>query len=136
MKPAEGTTAAVEGAVRAFAQHLSRNISVRAILLFGSRARGDWLQSSDVDLLVLSDDLAGVPHLARLERLAAEWAHVSGLPADVLGLTPHEFARRAQELSVVGEIAREGVVVYSAPGWVRPAARPRRDSGVAPGARL
>jgi predicted nucleotidyltransferase len=110
----------VETAIRHFVQRLRERMQVTAVLLFGSRARGDWLRDSDVDLLVLSPDLDGVPHLARLERLFAEWAAVSRLPADVLGLTPDEFAARADELSVIGEIARKGVVLYQEAGWRRP----------------
>jgi len=70
---------------------------------------------------VLSASLEGLTHLSRLERLFAEWAAVSPLPADVLGLTPQEFQSRAQELRRGGQDrAREGVVLYSAPEWVRP----------------
>ena len=64
-----------------------------------------------------------VPELTRLERFFAEWAKVSPLGADVIGLTPEEYRRRAQELSIVGEIAREGIVVYAVPDWVRPVPR-------------
>lgn len=106
--------------ITSFTSRLRSRMRVRAVVLFGSRARGDWLHGSDVDLLVLSEDLAGLPHLSRLERLFGEWAAVSKLPADILGLTPEEFASRAGELSVVGEIARQGIVLYSEPGWIRP----------------
>jgi predicted nucleotidyltransferase len=121
MNAALGLAGAAKRDVEAFVERLCRLHPVVAVILFGSRARGDWLKTSDIDLLVLSEDFAGLPHLARLEHLGAEWARVSHLPADVLGLTPHEFARRAEELSVVGVIAREGIPLYSAPGWVPPA---------------
>ncbi len=119
---------AAETDIRSFVTLLGQRMNVAAVILFGSRARGDWRDLSDVDLLVLSSDLQGVPHLQRLERLFAMWAEVSRLGADILGLTPQEFGRRAQELSIIGEIAREGVVVYSMPGWVRPAPRPAQSA--------
>ncbi len=40
---------------------------VEAVYLFGSYARGDYLQSSDVDLAVISDQFQGVPFLKRLD---------------------------------------------------------------------
>ena len=40
---------------------------VEAVYLFGSYARGDYLQSSDVDLAVISDQFQGVPFLRRLD---------------------------------------------------------------------
>ncbi|HVB08921.1 MAG TPA: nucleotidyltransferase domain-containing protein [Bacillota bacterium] len=113
----------VEPGVQSFVQRICGRLNVSAVILFGSRARGDWLESSDVDLLVVSADWEGVPHLTRLERLFAEWAQASRLGADLIGLTPEEYRRRAQELSIVGEIAREGIVVYAVPDWVRPVPR-------------
>jgi predicted nucleotidyltransferase len=122
------STDVVERDLRAFVQRLHREMRLSAVLLFGSRARGDWLESSDVDLLVVSPDFAGVPYLTRLERLFVAWADTSHLAAEVLGLTPDEFARRAQELSIIGEIARDGIVLYSAEGWTRPPVRPLVNS--------
>ncbi len=40
---------------------------VEAVYLFGSYARGDYLQSSDVDLAVISDQFQNVPFLKRLD---------------------------------------------------------------------
>ncbi len=107
-------------ALQAFVSALRAEVPLSAVILFGSRARGDHLLTSDVDVLVISAAFAQWPHLRRLEWLFARWARVSRLGADVVGLTPGEFADRAGELSVVGEIAREGVVVYRDPAWRRP----------------
>lgn len=113
-------------ALRAFVDALGAEVALSAVILFGSRARGDHLVESDVDVLVVSPAFADWPHLRRLEWLFARWARVSRLDADVVGLTPEEFADRAGELSVVGEIAREGIVVYRDPAWRRPHPGPAR----------
>ena len=34
---------------------LSRELNVKAVILFGSRARGDWMPWSDYDLLIIAD---------------------------------------------------------------------------------
>jgi len=44
-----------------------RNIKVKEIYLFGSYARGDHLKTSDVDLIVVSDDWNKTPFLKRLD---------------------------------------------------------------------
>ncbi len=44
-----------------------KGIEVRDIFLFGSHARGENLKTSDVDLIVVSDNWAEVPFLERLD---------------------------------------------------------------------
>ena len=34
---------------------LTRELNVKAVILFGSRARGDWMPWSDYDLLIIAD---------------------------------------------------------------------------------
>ena len=41
--------------------------------LFGSYARGDWLEESDVDLIVVSPGFEGVRWLDRLDLVAKLW---------------------------------------------------------------
>jgi predicted nucleotidyltransferase len=79
------------------------------VLLFGSRARGDALQDSDVDLLVVSERFRGVPFLERavqaLQDLDASFA------VDMLCYTPEEFEGKRQELGVVSAALEEGLAL-------------------------
>lgn len=79
------------------------------ILLFGSRARGDQLESSDYDLLVLSDKFEDVPFTERI----AEIYELVDRPVNVemICLTHGEFLARKNELSIVGSIAKECISV-------------------------
>ncbi|WP_276954250.1 nucleotidyltransferase domain-containing protein [Allomeiothermus silvanus] len=73
--------------------------------LFGSRARGDALEDSDWDLLVVSGAFRGVPYLKRLQTLYR-------LPlrrAEYVALTPEELEARRNEIGIVGEALREGI---------------------------
>jgi len=81
-------------------------------LLFGSRARGDALLESDYDLLVVSPAFRGMNYLDRLLLLhrTLPLRHV-----DYVALTPEEWAARREELGVVGEAAREGIVLLENP---------------------
>ncbi|BDG17554.1 nucleotidyltransferase domain-containing protein [Thermus brockianus] len=81
-------------------------------LPFGSRARGDALLESDYDLLVVSPAFRGMNYLDRLLLLhrTLPLRHV-----DYVALTPEEWAARREELGVVGEAAREGIVLLENP---------------------
>ena len=80
------------------------------ILLFGSRARGTDNHWSDVDLLVVMEEVADK------RRAAVEISRVlSDLPVgkDIVVTTPEEIARRGHLVgSVLRAALREGVVVY------------------------
>lgn len=44
-----------------------RGVRVKEVYLFGSYARGDYLKSSDIDLVVVSDDWENIPFLKRFD---------------------------------------------------------------------
>jgi predicted nucleotidyltransferase len=44
-----------------YLSELRRELSLKLVILFGSLARGDWMESSDIDLLIVSDDLSDDP---------------------------------------------------------------------------
>ena len=80
------------------------------ILLFGSRARGTDNRWSDVDLLVVMEEVADK------RRAAVEMRRtLSDLPVskDIIVTTPEEIARRGHLVGTVLRAAlREGKVVY------------------------
>ena len=76
----------------AFCEQLRRaRIRPERLLVFGSWARGEQREESDIDLIVVSRDFARLGYLRRLETLgiAAGRALVS---VQALGYTPEEFA--------------------------------------------
>jgi len=77
------------------------------VILFGSRARGDHLKTSDYDLLVLSRDFEGVPFRERI--LGVCNLLDPTVSADIICLTHREFRTRSKELSVIGTAAKEGI---------------------------
>ena len=44
-----------------YLSELRRELDLKLVILFGSLARGDWKESSDIDLLIVSDDLSDDP---------------------------------------------------------------------------
>ena len=83
------------------------------ILLFGSRARGTANRWSDVDLLVVMEEVTDK------RRSAVEMGRVlSDLPVskDIIVTTPEEIARRGHLVgSVLRAAIRDGKIVYERP---------------------
>lgn len=78
-----------------------------AVLAFGSRARGEGLRHSDLDLLIVSDRFQNVRWLDRpglvVETLDLDFG------ADLLCYTPEEYERKRHELGVVRTASVDGI---------------------------
>jgi len=85
----------------------------RRVVLFGSHARGDADQDSDLDLFIEMETPRRPP-----ER-AIEIASVFGLhpwPMDIIVYTPDEVRQlRAMHGTLLEEVEREGKVLYEQP---------------------
>ena len=85
-------------------------IDSERVVLFGSRARGDYTEESDVDLLIVSPDFEGIRYPNRSQELYLEWPYDT-LPApEFICLTPGEFSEQAKsESSILNRIEEEGI---------------------------
>lgn len=94
---------------RRFADALDPKLGVRAVVVFGSVARGDFHDSSDVDVLIVADRLPG----RVLERNAAV-----GLPpprVEFVAWTPDEWRReRDRGNPIAVEASDDGLVLRGA----------------------
>ncbi|OAG28553.1 nucleotidyltransferase family protein [Thermodesulfatator autotrophicus] len=99
-------------------EHLRRHLGERldAVVLFGSRARGEATEESDWDLLIVVEGLPRSP-LDRqrlwLSVAPREWRAC----AAPLLRTPEEWYRRVTPLSL--DIALDGVILYDAQGRMK-----------------
>ena len=104
--------AAVQEAVTAFKQALPNRLI--AVVLFGSRARGEAQETSDWDLLVIARDLPAktlARHLLLKNALPVDWrARVANL-----GKTPQEFEAALPSLYL--DIALDGILLYDPEGY-------------------
>jgi len=95
---------------RGFLDRLMRLVQPERVVLFGSRARGTHSATSDYDLLIVAKYFRDVPWVHRAPLAIRLWD--LPLDLDAICLTPDEFRRRSKEISIVGEAAREGIVVF------------------------
>lgn len=77
------------------------------VIVFGSRARGDALKHSDLDLLIVAAAFREVPWLERGPRVVEECDIRLG--AELLCYTPEEYTRKLAELGIVRTATAEGV---------------------------
>jgi len=108
-RTADESDLGIERDLRRFREALAQKFRISRMLLFGSRARGEHLRTSDVDLIVVSPDFEGVPFLRRIREVVALWE--SDLDLEVLPYTPEEFERKKEEIGIVAVAAREGVEI-------------------------
>ncbi|HEY9246952.1 MAG TPA: nucleotidyltransferase domain-containing protein [Candidatus Methanoperedens sp.] len=95
--------------IEKFVKRVKKAISVEKIIIFGSRARGDFLADSDVDLIIISRDFEGVPFYERMDKLILLWE--SPLDLDVLCYTPEEFKIKQEEICIVRQALIEGIEI-------------------------
>lgn len=79
------------------------------VYLFGSRARGDYREHSDYDLIVVSAKF-GKTHF--LKRTGNIWRNSdAGIAADIFCYTPEEFKRVSKESIVIRDALKYALAV-------------------------
>lgn len=75
-------------------------LNIRGAFLFGSRARGDFMEESDWDILIISPDFAGIPFP---ERATFALRKIPLRKAELLCCTEEEVSQKAEELGIISE---------------------------------
>jgi predicted nucleotidyltransferase len=90
-----------------YKERVIRELDPAAILLFGSFARGDIHEGSDVDMIVIANFTEGF-----LDRIKTLLDLNVGLPLEPIGYTPEEFKRmKEQGNPFILDVLREGKVI-------------------------
>ena len=90
---------------------ITDNYNVEKIFLFGSYARGDEKNDSDIDICILINNDDKKLNIVRTIRKAL-YDNISN-PVDLLVYKPDEFYERAASLkSIEREIIDDGVLLY------------------------
>jgi predicted nucleotidyltransferase len=82
----------------------------KKVILFGSEARGDLDEMSDLDLIVVYE--TEKPFLSRLKELYLNWDIPRAV--DILAYTPMEFETMLNESFFLQDVLKESEVIYEA----------------------
>ena len=99
--------------IKEYALELRKKINISKIILFGSAARGEMKEESDLDLIVISRTFKKMGFLKRLQFLSHSRRGLSRRVAmDILGYTPAEAKKLALTSSMLRESMRQGKVIW------------------------
>ncbi len=93
--------------VKKFLKNLG--IKVEHAYLFGSRAKGNALKTSDFDVIIVSPDYAQVNWFQRITNAYKKWVYAQSL--EPLCYTPQEFSKKKNQLGIVKEAIETGVKI-------------------------
>jgi len=85
-------------------------VRVEEIILFGSYARGDYSDSSDLDLVIVSEDWGRMPYTDRLSLLYRIWD--KPIDGNFIPLTREEMRERLENSVVLRDASRYWITVY------------------------
>lgn len=82
------------------------------IILFGSYARDDWDEESDIDVIIVYQ--TDKKFLDRLEELYMKWD--LSIAVDILAYTPDEFSQMMNNNFFLNQVVEEGRTIYERTG--------------------
>ncbi|MEM5830465.1 MAG: nucleotidyltransferase domain-containing protein [Candidatus Aenigmatarchaeota archaeon] len=88
------------------------NIEIDKIILFGSRARGDYREDSDYDLLIVTKEKLDRKDKIRFKTKMRIIFAKEKIPVDLIVYSSQEFEERAKDVSYIAYYAsKEGVLI-------------------------
>ncbi|MFB3764356.1 MAG: nucleotidyltransferase domain-containing protein [Methanotrichaceae archaeon] len=97
----------VKEALHSFKNIIETRFHIDRMILFGSRARDDWLYSSDIDLILVSDDFRSMSFMERIGEISQLWD--CDLTLEAICYTPEEFERKKAEIGIVEDAVKYGI---------------------------
>ena len=95
--------------IKEFIYQVNKKFKLDKALLFGSRARGDYLIDSDVDLILISNDFEKLPFRKRMGEVLDLWK--GDVDLEVICYTPIEFKKLKNMFGLVSQAVKEGIEI-------------------------
>ena len=90
-------------------KNFKKKINAEKIIIFGSFARGEFGENSDIDLILVSKNFRGKKFHERYKGLWLKWN--LNIPVDFLCYTPEEFEKLKKGVNIVSEAVKEGIEI-------------------------
>ncbi len=95
--------------LRKFKKKIEKNLSLDSLILFGSRARGDERENSDVDLIIVSKDFEGKKSFKRAVKFYLDWDW--DYNTDIICLTPRELENKKNQIGIIQSALNDGIEI-------------------------
>ncbi len=93
---------------------LSSRVRIEAAYLFGSYAKGTWVKTSDIDLIVVSRDFEGKPYLERLDMInEIQWRARIRPFIEAIPLTPEELEEKLKTSVVLRDASKHWIEIHA-----------------------
>jgi predicted nucleotidyltransferase len=86
---------------------LKRELGVVEVYIFGSRAYGNPLLESDLDMIVVSEEFGKRSFIENMELLSRMWD--GSFTVEMFPYTPEQLRRYAERKTMVSEALRKGI---------------------------
>lgn len=98
--------------IRLFVKKLKKDFSVERVIFFGSRTGKEYLEHSDIDLIIVSKNFEGMDFSKRISKMYDYW-NFEDFPygIDFFCYTPEEFTKLSKMIGVVSEALKKGIVM-------------------------
>jgi Nucleotidyltransferase domain. len=90
-----------------FLKRLKRELGVMEVYIFGSRAYGNPLLESDLDMIVVSEEFGKRSFIENMELLSRMWD--GSFTVEMFPCTPEQLRKYAGRKTVVSEALRKGI---------------------------
>ena len=95
--------------LKEFKKKVNKDLHIKKMFLFGSRARGDTPKWSDIDLVIVSDKFKNLKFRKRATKMYDYWD--LEYPVDFLCYTPEEFNKLKKQITIIKEAVKEGIEI-------------------------
>ena len=92
-----------------FVNKVNAKFPLEKAIFFGSRARGDYLENSDYDIILVSKSFHGIFFSKRISKMYEFWD--DSLPIEPICYTPEEFKIKLKEHGIVRQAMKEGIEI-------------------------
>ena len=90
-----------------FLKRLKRELGVVEVYIFGSRAYGNPLLESDLDMIVVSEEFGKRSFIENMELLSRMWD--GSFTVEMFPYTPEQLRKYAERKTVVSEALKKGI---------------------------
>ena len=95
--------------VEEFRKRALKRLKSLKVILFGSRASGNFSEDSDFDLIIVSKAFENQNAVKRCALMYEDWDY--NFAVDFICYTPEEFNKKKNQISIVNEALKRGVII-------------------------